>query len=417
MKIEQLNEELICSTLGNGLTVYVYDNPEYESMYANYAVNYGSIDTSYYVDGEKYNDPAGIAHYLEHLMFADGENDYFDYFSNLGASSNAYTSFSQTSYLFSAASNYKQNLKYLIEMVQTLNLTEERVKEEFGVINEEIEMYASKPNFILQNKLFANLSTTNYAVDIAGSAQSISMISLDDIKRLFNLFYHPSNCTLFLAGNFESDILEYLEQIQCINSNHHIIEHIREDENLKVNVESETIISKLANFKQTMFGFKLPVCTNQSQLIDFDIAYEIITLWLTSDLNPNYTNAIQSGILNESFSGYHMLDKTINSLIYRMQDADVDQVFDYCKNQIDNIDVQSIEIIKKRKIGSEIRLFSNVSQISEFNLDLILRDMDIPTYFSRLYTITSNEILDIINSSFTQSIQCDVSIMPDGGKS
>ncbi len=103
-------------------------------MYANYTVDFGSIDLSYELSGVAHTDPQGIAHYLEHLMFADNDKDFFDTFSENGASANAYTSFSQTSYIFSATDNYKLNLKTLIEMTQSLNLTSGRVEDEFGVI-------------------------------------------------------------------------------------------------------------------------------------------------------------------------------------------------------------------------------------------------------------------------------------------
>lgn len=402
MKINKLDEMINVFTLKNGLKVYSYYNPEFTSMYANYTLNFGSIDTNYNFEDKEYSDPKGIAHYLEHLMFADGTNDYFDYFSKLGASSNAYTSFNQTSYLFSAASNYEQNLKYLIEMVQTLNIDEARVKSEFGVIKEEIEMYNSKPNFVLQNKIFASTFTSNYKYDIAGTIESISEISYEHTKRLFEMFYAPSNATLYLASN-EEITQEFLESIQVITDNKPHPNHEREIERLEVNCEFEHSYSDIASDAQSMISFKFPVCKTTKELVLADISFEIFVLWLTSDLNDNYSKAIQEEIINETFNGYHMADQTLNAMIFKTRLADTENIVKYIESQIETLTIDMIDIIKRKKIGSEIRLFNSPENICEYGLDLVMRGIDINDYFEYLYTVTGEEIKEYIYQMMDKS--------------
>lgn len=404
MIINKLNEEIKLVTLSNGLKVYIYHNPEFTSMYANYTVNFGSIDTNYTFEGQEYSDPKGIAHYLEHLMFADGSNDYFDYFSQLGASSNAYTSFNQTSYLFSSSSNYDQNLKYLIEMVQTLNIDEARVESEFGVIKEEIEMYNSKPNFVLQNMLFSSTFTSNYKYDIAGSVQSIGEITYEHIKRLFDMFYAPSNATLFIASNEEIDI-NYLESIQLITENKPHPEHRREVEKLEVNSTFNHEYSDVASDPQAMVSLKFPVAKNTKEIILADIAFEILTIWLTSDLNSGYGQAIDDEIINETFTGYHMADQTLNAMVFKMRSSNTDNIISYITEQMKTIDFEMIDIIKRKKIGSEIRLFNSPENICEYGLDLVLRDIDMNDYFDYLYEISSQEIMSYIESMMEQNVK------------
>ncbi len=409
MKINKLNEEFKVHTLENGLTVYLYNNPEFTNLYANYTVDFGSIDTEYEYQGKLYNDPKGIAHYLEHLMFADGKNDYFDYFSKLGAQSNAYTSFNQTSYLFNGSSNYEQCLRYLIEMVQTLNIDQARVEQEFGVIKEEIEMYASKPNFVLQNMLFANSCTSNFKYDIAGSIESISDITFEHIKRLFEIFYAPSNATLFIAGNIDFDI-DLVNELQITTeSRQRPILH-RSPERHEVNSEFNYENSKVASEAQMMISKKLKVCEDTREMILSDISFEIFSVWLTSDLNPNYSNAIETGILNETFSGYHMLDKTINMLVFKMRSDNHEKVDEYILKQVKTLNNDIIEVIKRKKIGSEIRLFNNPENICEYGLDLILRSIDMNEYFDYLYDIDSQEIADYIEKQM-QDVVTSVQIL------
>ncbi len=401
MKINKLNEEFKVLTLSNGLTVYLYHNPEFTSMYANYTVDFGSIDTNYQFLDNEYSDPQGIAHYLEHLMFADGTNDYFDYFSKLGASSNAYTSFSQTSYLFSASSNYQQNLKYLIEMVQSLNVDQARVEDEFGVIKEEIEMYNSKPNFILQNMIFSSTCNTNYRHDIAGSVESIQEISFDHIKRLFDIFYAPSNATLFIASNQEFTA-DYLESIQLITELKPRPVQEREVESPIVNSKFDHKYSNVASEAQMMISSKLAVAKDTVEMVLADIAFEIFSVWLTSDLNPNYGQAIDDGIINETFTGYHMLDRTISMLVFKMRGQDSQSVVNYIEQQVETLSLEMIDVIKRKKIGSEIRLFNNPENICEYGLDLILRGIDMNDYFDYLYEVDSQTIADYIKAEMNK---------------
>ncbi|WOO87358.1 pitrilysin family protein [Mollicutes bacterium LVI A0039] len=402
MKINKLNEQFDVHVLKNGLTVYLYHNPEFTNMYANYTVDFGSIDTEYQFLDQEYTDPQGIAHYLEHLMFADGENDYFDYFSKLGASSNAYTSFNQTSYLFNASSNYEQCLKYLIDMVQTLKIDDVRVNEEFGVIKEEIEMYNSKPNFILQNMIFSSTCSSNYKNDIAGTVESIEQISYEHIKRLFEIFYAPSNATLFIASNQQLTV-DFLESIQVIDELKPVPRLRRDLELPEVNSEFDHAYSNVASDTQMMVSVKFPVCADIKELILADISFEIFVIWLTSDLNPNYSKAIDQQLINETFNGYHMLDKTINMLVFKIRLNDHKNVLDYIESQIGTLTDAMIEVIKRKKIGSEIRLFNDPESICEYGLDLILRDIDMNEYFDYLYQVDSHTIANYISEQMSIS--------------
>ena len=104
---ETLDEEMLSAVHESGLKVYVFPKKGFSKYYAIYGTDYGSTDREFVVPGdtEKTVVPDGIAHYLEHKMFEqpDGTNA-FDSFALTGASSNAFTSFDLTAYLFSCLS-------------------------------------------------------------------------------------------------------------------------------------------------------------------------------------------------------------------------------------------------------------------------------------------------------------------------
>ena len=86
--------------------------------------------------------PAGVAHFLEHKLFEDENGqDILQQFVKLGAESNAFTSFTKTSYFFSATDNILENVRLLQSLLENAYFTEESVQREQGIIQQEISMY------------------------------------------------------------------------------------------------------------------------------------------------------------------------------------------------------------------------------------------------------------------------------------
>ncbi|MBX4253097.1 M16 family metallopeptidase, partial [Enterococcus faecium] len=100
-----------------------------------------------YGEKEKVKVPDGIAHFLEHKLFEKEDGGVFQLFGQQGASTNAFTSFTKTSYLFSTTDQVEQNLTTLIDFVQAPYFTEETVNKEKGIIAQEIQMYEDDPNW------------------------------------------------------------------------------------------------------------------------------------------------------------------------------------------------------------------------------------------------------------------------------
>ncbi|MBU5899820.1 insulinase family protein, partial [Vibrio cholerae O1] len=75
--------------------------------YGLFTTNFGSLDTSFKPLGspEMQTFPEGIAHFLEHKLFEKKDGDVMYKFGAYGAQTNAFTSFSRTSYLFSTREN------------------------------------------------------------------------------------------------------------------------------------------------------------------------------------------------------------------------------------------------------------------------------------------------------------------------
>lgn len=210
-------KEMVYRTrLANGLTVALLPKKEFKEVYGSVTVQFGSVDTLVTeVDGDVKEYPAGIAHFLEHKLFERADSsDLMSAFTSLGADSNAFTSFTKTSYLFSATDHFLENLDLLDELVTSAHFTEDSILREQDIIQQEREMYQDDPDSCLFFSTLANLYPgTPLATDIVGSEESISQIYLTNLQENFTKFYKPVNMSLFLVGNFDVDqVQDYFER-------------------------------------------------------------------------------------------------------------------------------------------------------------------------------------------------------------
>ena len=200
-------KEMVYRTrLSNGLTVALLPKKEFKEVYGSVTVQFGSVDTLVTeVDGDVKEYPAGIAHFLEHKLFErEDSSDLMSAFTSLGADSNAFTSFTKTSYLFSATDHFLENLDLLDELVTSAHFTEDSILREQDIIQQEREMYQDDPDSCLFFSTLANLYPgTPLATDIVGSEESISQINLTNLQENFTRFYKSVNMSLFLVGNFD----------------------------------------------------------------------------------------------------------------------------------------------------------------------------------------------------------------------
>ena len=206
-----VKETLYQAKLENGLTVSLLPKNDFNEVYGVVTVYVGSVDIEFTArDSKKKTYPKGIAHFLEHKLFErENSEDIMAAFTKLGADSNAFTSFTNTSYLFSTSDNVAECLDLLDELVTSFNITEESVEREKDIIQQEREMYQDDPDSCLFFKTLANLyPETPLASDIVGTEDSIEDITLEDLRDNFDEFYTPVNSQIFLVGNFDLELIQ-----------------------------------------------------------------------------------------------------------------------------------------------------------------------------------------------------------------
>lgn len=205
-----LNQEIYFRDMNNGMKVYYLPKKGFQERSAILTVDLGSIDTKFTKNGSYKEYSPGVAHFLEHQLFRNKEGeDVGNQFTSLGSDSNAYTTFDKTAYFFSTVESFEKSLELLLDFTGDLQINEESVEKEKGIIEQEIAMYQDDPDYRLYSGVLANLyPNTPLANDVAGTKESVDTLSLTDLKENFDTFYRPDFKTLVLVGDFDVKLID-----------------------------------------------------------------------------------------------------------------------------------------------------------------------------------------------------------------
>lgn len=204
LELKGLNEKIYVYHSKCGLPIYMWVNEKVSSMYASLSVKYGSIHTKFKIGKKIYEVPNGIAHFLEHVKFnIDEETTAHDEFYKLGGDANAFTTFDYTSYIVFATNNKKENLEELLNFVYNPFFTKKCISKEKGIIVEEANMGLDDPySIVFFHSLLNTLQKSKYRNTITGTPDDVTSVTLEDVKLVYDTFYHPENMFLTLTGNF-----------------------------------------------------------------------------------------------------------------------------------------------------------------------------------------------------------------------
>ncbi|WP_249869723.1 EF-P 5-aminopentanol modification-associated protein YfmH [Oceanobacillus saliphilus] len=372
---KNINETIYSEKLANGLTVFLLPKPEMAKAYGIFSTNYGSIDQTFVPIGEseEINVPEGVAHFLEHKLFEKKDRDVFADFGKQGASPNAYTSFTKTAYLFSATTNIEQNVETLIDFVQEPYFSEQSVEKEKGIISQEIKMYDDQPDWqSFMGTIKSMFKNHPVKIDIAGTVESITSITKDDLYTCYHTFYHPENMSLFVAGNFDPETM-----MDMITSNQQK-KSFKEMEELKRNFPKEPEDVAMKENKITM-PVSIPKCTigikessvelSKEAFLRKDLLGSMVISHFFSTGGEFYQELYKSNLIDDSFYFETNLEKNFG---YSMIGSNTDNPDEFSKKVMEQLlstnDIQLTEEVfsrmKKKKIGQLLRSMNSLEFIA-----------------------------------------------------
>ena len=193
-------------TLSNGLDVILHEDHSIPIAAVNVWYHVGSKDEEV--------GRTGFAHLFEHVMFEGSKHhnrSYFDPLQKVGAGLNGSTTNDRTNYWETVPSNYLE-LALWLEADRMGFLLDALDQKRFDiqrdvVKNERRQSYENRPYgmapMLLQPALFPPPHPYNWMT--IGVPEDLDAATLDDVKSFFRRFYHPSNASLAIAGDFDPD--------------------------------------------------------------------------------------------------------------------------------------------------------------------------------------------------------------------
>ncbi|AHZ48686.1 EF-P 5-aminopentanol modification-associated protein YfmH [Streptococcus sp. GMD5S] len=351
-----VKETVYKTKLSNGLTVSLLPKQDFNEVYGIVTVQFGSVDATYTSLGKGLrHHPAGIAHFLEHKLFErENSEDIMAAFTRLGADSNAFTSFTKTSYLFSTIDHLLENLDLLDELVGGVHFTEESILREQDIIQQEREMYQDDPDSRLFFATLANLyPDTPLAIDIVGSEKSISEIQVSNLKENFTEFYKPVNMSLFLVGNIDVRVVEEyfskkgkeVSNQFMVSKEQLLLQPVKKTDSLRMEVSSPKLAVAIRGNGQI----------TEAESYRYNILLKLLFTMMFGWTSDRFQRLYESGKLDASLS----LEVEVNSR------------FHFVILTMDTKEPVSLS----HQFRKAIRQFSSDTDITEEHLDLVKSEM------------------------------------------
>lgn len=210
-----IDPDVIRGELDNGLTYYIRENDSPG----------GRAELRLLVDaGSVQEDPdqAGMAHFLEHMMFNGTENyprndlvDVLESFGpRFGPDINAFTTYDETVYELSLTTDdpklVELGVDVLREWATRATLTDADVVAERGVILDEwrtrAQGFDARVNEQIEGLVLPDTAYDGH--DPIGSAASIGGTSPEELARFYDDWYHPQRMAVVAVGDFDAAEME-----------------------------------------------------------------------------------------------------------------------------------------------------------------------------------------------------------------
>ena len=411
----ELGEQLYRTVLPNGLTVMVLPRPGFRKKLCYLAIDYGSIHRKCLLDGQEFEAPMGIAHYLEHKMFDMPGRDIAAEFAALGGSPNAFTGYDMTAYHFACTDHFEECLQLLLEFVSTPYFPKDLVEKEQGIITQEILMNRDSPDTVIfEQQAMAMYKNHPVREPILGTEESVLEITPELLTRCHSTFYHPGNMLLCVVGDVDPEAVARIAQQlpKTEPPKVQIQRHWPEDRTVETPVVRCAMEVAMPTFQ---LSFKCPDPGHGKQSIITELVGELAAEALFGESSPLYMQLYDAGLIDTSFGGGF---DTIEGLSMLTAGGDSDHpeqvrqaILDRAKALLqEGLSQEDFLRMKRSALGRRVRgmdSFDNLCfrlcayHFSGFDF------FELPGLYTQ---ITKEDILNFIQSTVTED-SCNLSVI------
>ncbi len=406
----KIKEKAYIEELENGLKVIIIPKKNTKKKYVIWGTHFGSIDNHFIMPKteEEVYIPDGVAHFLEHKMFEqpNGTNS-LDTLMALGIDANAYTTNDHTAYLFECTNHFEEGLDELMDYVQHPYFTEENVEKEKGIIGQEINMYDDDPAW----KLYMNAMDCMYEqnpikIDIAGTIESISKITPDVLYKCYNTFYHPSNMTMVICGDFQPEtMIEEVKKRLLPKENQGAIKRIYPSKENKIHkaFKNEKMEVSTPIF---MMGYKDHENIEEDR-VKKHIAIEILLNMVIGKSSKTYQELYTDGLLlAQPDMDYEFSDQYAHILISgtsKNPQKVMEQMTQTVNKMLQNgIEEEHFERMRRKVYGDYVVEYNNVGNIARMFLADTMKKVQSFDYIEKFETVTKEYTEQILEEVFQE---------------
>jgi zinc protease len=202
-KVELNQPYVFKRVLANGMTVLVRPVHSLPKVSLQIWYNVGGKDEK---SGEK-----GIAHLIEHMIFKGtkqlSESDINVITHMLSGSTNAFTSYDYTGYLFNLPKqHWHEALNIFADSMQNVAFKDDHLNSEMKAVIQELKM--NRDNYLrsLVMEMLASIFPDHpYHYPVIGYKQDLFDVHADRLRAFYKKHYWPNNATLVIVGDVDPE--------------------------------------------------------------------------------------------------------------------------------------------------------------------------------------------------------------------
>lgn len=391
-------------TLDNGMHVILVHKPEFVRSLFLLSAPVGGFDIRQSVDGQIKEHPTGCAHFLEHKMFNYKGGDVTDDFARLQANTNAFTSYTETAYYFQTTSDIKEPLKLLLDFVENLNITQESVDKEKGIILSEYNMYQQNPEtHLMKNTWNALYENHPLHIDILGNVEDIENMKVEDLQEFYSLNYDPSRLTLVgVTGKDIDEVFEIIKEHQA-NVPSHISRNVqRAIKEEKEEVAQEYVTEEMeTSTPYVCVAYKLNYFEDVNACLEHDLALSTTLDALFTTMNPEFQTWMDERIITQMVGAECDISPDHGFVMFYGMTEKVDEFIRIVEETVEKIknnpiDEKILTSLRRRGIAQNIR---SLDQYEGLAIDLIhahLQGYDFIESLQIIESFTPEKVLSLV---------------------
>lgn len=406
--------------LDNGLKVILWQKPQYEKSLFMMVTPFGAVDlVQKNGTGEEIHHPTGIAHFLEHKMFALGDEDVTSLFSDLGANVNAFTSYHETAYYASTTGDPKKPLALLLDFVQSLDITEKTVEKEKGIIVSELHMYNEMSDQRLLMETYTSLYQNHpLRYDIGGDDESVMSTTVDQLYRCYEMNYHPSNMVLIcVSGHDPKELLDLIKENQQGKqfAKPDLGETVAFEEPKEVAREEYSFAMEVTKPKICV-AYKLTGIKEPYERLRNEWAIRFLLDANFTSLYPEYQTWLDQEIINDYCGCDVDLGDDYASIMFFSETEKIDEFIALCDACMDRvkegvIEDHVLEQLKRRYFAQSIRSMNSFDDIAISYVRSLFMGTEYFRTLDLLHELTQNDIVHACDC-VTKQFRAVVRLLP-----